>query len=207
MQRPFFHIRSHSQVGDQAMPWGRRCHSTHSSPAQQNESEGEDGFKRVRRFDLCCVGSQDPSISRLMGFGDRLNVGHLGGERAQGWCSGLQLGWQGVGSVWNILFPREKKAQAWHTLLFILVSAQMSHIQRGFPYPSYLKWYSDSTVFYYNLVFSLKLWNLEAVSVGLMWGSLGERKQALLYFVALFCMAAILKVISSKTVRGSPASL
>ena len=34
---------------------------------QQNESEGEDGFKTVCRFDLCCVCSEDPSISRLDG--------------------------------------------------------------------------------------------------------------------------------------------
>ena len=75
-----------------------------------------------------------------MGFGDRLDVRHLGGERAQGWCSGFQLGWQGVGSVWNILFPREKRKHR-HGILppFIMVSAQMSHTQRGFPYPSDLK--------------------------------------------------------------------
>ena len=54
--------------GDQAMPW-REAGAIQPTPVllQQNESEGEDGFKRVRRFDLCCVCSQDPSISRFDG--------------------------------------------------------------------------------------------------------------------------------------------
>lgn len=46
------------------MPW-REAGAIQPTPVllQQNESEGEDGFKRVRRFDLCCVCSQDPMIS------------------------------------------------------------------------------------------------------------------------------------------------
>ena len=67
-----------------------------------------------------------------MGFGDRLNAGHLGGENLKDNAQ--------VSSLANVkmvppgsLFPRGQRKHRHGVLHFILVSAQMSYRQRGLP--------------------------------------------------------------------------
>lgn len=102
-----------------------------------------------------------------MGFGDRLDVGHLGGERAQGWCSGFQQVFRVAGS-WFCLehsFPkREEKAQAWHTPSFYSGLCSYVTYSERLPLAILSKMIVRfSVVFYYNLVFlsqALEIWRL-----------------------------------------------
>lgn len=148
------------------MPW-REAGAIQPTPVllQQNESEGEDGFKTVRRFDLCCVCSQDPSISRFDGVWWQIKCGAFGrGKssrmvfRSPAWVAGS----------WFCLehsFPkREEKAQAWHTPSFYSGLCSNVTYSERLPLSILSKMILRfSTVFYYNLVFlsqALEIWRL-----------------------------------------------
>lgn len=168
------------------MPWRRRVPFNPLQSCSSRMNQKEDGFKRVREFDLCCVCSQDPSISRFDGVWWQIKCGAFGRGKSSRMVF-RSPAWSGRELVLSGTFfsqERREKAQAWHTPSFYSGLCSNVTYSERLPLSILSKMILRfSTVFYYNLVFSLKLWKSGGCQCRADMGSLGEREAS----STLFC--------------------